>query len=195
MLKSILVAAIVIVLAALGYHQFVYLPGEREAAEAAQKAIAAQEAQAEAEDAAEMARTATDQSEDPEEAANTASAAADAAMAAASNASAEAQSALENAAESAKATAAAETAAQAADLAQQAAQAATQAATQALAGLSPAEIFTVENYDSERAHDYIEAQDLPDATKLTLQNALGAAEQTPETLEAALASVREALGL
>lgn len=193
MQKTLLAVAALIVLAAIGYHQFIYIPGQEDLRAAAEKASAAQASRAEAEEAAEAAANAMAM-EDAEAAAN-AAAAADAATAAASNAVAEAQAALDDAADSPQAQEAAETAAQAADQAQAAARAATEAAAQALSDLSPSEIFTVQNYDPEQARDYIDGQELPAEVKQALKNALAAAEQTPETLAAVLAATRQSLGL
>lgn len=164
--KTVIIGAIVIVLAGLGYYQFVSVPAQQEAAQkAADEAAAAAKATEEA--AAAAAKAAE------EEAAAAAKAAEEAAAKAAEEAAA-------------AAGAAANTATTAAT---DATTAVTDAASQAMELLDPAK------FDAAKLTALIDGSSLDDATKGTLKSAVAAAQANPSLVDATIAQIKTALGL
>lgn len=164
--RTVIIGALIVLLAAGGYYQFSYLPAQEQAqAEAAAKAAeeAAAAAAAEAEAAAAKAA---------EEAAAAAAKAAEDAAAAAAQAAADAAAATTEAATGA-------------------ATATTEAATDAAA----AEALDPANFDAARITALIDGSTLDDATKTTLKTAVTAAAANPALVADTVAQVRTALGL
>lgn len=169
--KTVIIGAVVIVLAGLGYYQFSVVPAQKAAQEAAQKA----EDEAAAKAAEEAAAAAAKKAED--DAAAAAKAAEEAAAKAAQDAAAAATTAATTATTAAQdATAAATTAV-------------SDAATQAMELLDPAK------FDADKLTALIDGSQLDDATKGTLKSAVAAAKANPALVDATVAQIKTALGL
>lgn len=172
--KSVLIGALVLVLAGGGYYQFVHLPEKAR--------IAAEEA---AQKAEEEAAAAAKKAE--EEAAAAAKAAEEAAAKAAEEAAAAAAAATEAATDAAATATAAATDAAAAVT--EAATGAAAAAGDALAALDPA------TFDAAKITALIDGSSLDDATKTTLKTAVTAAASNPSLVADTVAQVKAALGM
>jgi hypothetical protein len=167
--RTVIIGAIVVLLAAGGYYQFSYKPAQ-EAAE--QAAAAAAQAEADAKAAEEAAAKAA------EEAAAAAQQAADDAAAATTEAATDAAAATTEAATDA--------AAATAEAATDAAAAVTDAAA---AALDPA------NFNADAVVAMIDGSALDDATKTTLKTAVEAARANPALVADTIAQVKTALGM
>ena len=188
--KSVIVGAIVVLLAAGGYYQFSYKPAQEAAALAK---AAEEEAAAAAKKAEEEAAAAAKAAE--EEAAAAAKAAeeeAAAAAAAAPEAAGEAAAAVEEGAADV-AEAAGDAAAAAGDAAAAATDAAGDAA--AAAGNAAAAALDPANFNADSVIALIDGSALDDATKATLKTAVEAAKANPALVAATLAQVKAALGM
>ena len=164
--RTVLIGAIVVLLAAGGYYQFSYKPAQEAAAlKAAEEKAAAEAAAAEAA-AAEAA----------------AKAAAEAEAAAAAAAEAQAAAAAEAEAAAAAATEAVEGAAEAVTEG-------AGAAVDAAAALDPA------NFNADAVVALIDGSTLDDATKTTLKTSVEAARANPALVADTVAQVKAALGM
>lgn len=173
--RTVIIGAIVVLLAAGGYYQFSYKPAQ-EAAQAA--ADAAAKAEADAKAAEEAAAKAA------EEAAAAAQKAADEAAAAATDAAAATTEAATDAA-----AATTEAATDAAAATTEAATDAAAAVTDAAAALDPA------NFNADSVVALIDGSSLDDATKATLKTAVEAAKANPALVADTIAQVKTALGM
>jgi len=173
--RTVIIGAIVVLLAAGGWYQFSYKPNQEAAAEQAAAAKAAEEAAAAkaAEDAA-AAQKAADEA--AAAAAATTEAATDAAAATTEAATEAATEATEAATDAAAATTEAATDAAA-------------AATDAAAALDPA------NFNADAVVALIDGSTLDDATKATLKTAVDAAKANPALVADTIAQVKTALGM
>ena len=170
--KTVIIGAIAIVLAGLGYYQFSVVPAQKAAEQAAADAKAAEEeAAAAAKKAEEEAAAAAKKAEEE------AAAAAKAAEEAAAKAAADAAAAASTAAQDATAAATDATAA------------ASDAAAKAMELLDPAK------FDADKLTALIDGSSLDDATKGTLKSAVAAAKTNPSLVDATIAQVKTALGL
>ncbi len=173
--RTVIIGAIVVLLAAGGYYQFSYKPAQEAAAElkaaeekAAADAKAAEEAAAKAaEEAAATAQKAAD------EAAKAAEGTAAAVEGAATDAAAAVEGAATDAAAAVEGTATDATA----------------AATDAAAALDPA------NFNADAVVALIDGSTLDDATKATLKTAVEAAKANPALVADTVAQVKTALGM
>jgi hypothetical protein len=169
--RTVLIGAIVVLLAAGGWYQFSYKPAQEQAMieEAAAKAAEAAAAEAAAAEAA----------------------AAEAAAAAAAEAEAAAAAAAAAATEAATATteAATEAATAATEAVTEGAAAVAGAATDAMAALDPA------NFNADSVVALIDGSSLDDATKTTLKTAIEAARANPALVAETIAQVKTALGM
>jgi hypothetical protein len=173
--RTVIIGAIVVLLAAGGYYQFSYKPAQE--AEAAMKA-AEEKAAADAKAAEEAAAKAA------EEAAAAAQKAADDAAKAAEGTAAAVEGAATDAAEAVEGAAT-----DAATAVEGAATEATGAATDAAAALDPA------NFNADAVTALIDGSTLDDATKATLKTAVEAAKANPALVADTVAQVKTALGM
>ena len=165
--KSVILGAVVLVAAGLGYYQFSYVPAQQAAIEA--EATAAKAAAAKAAEDAAAAQAAAKAAEE------------------AAAAEAAAKAAAEEAAKSIE-----EAAAAAAAAAEKAAADATKAVTEATESTA---LFDAANFDAAKLGEMIDDSSLDDATKVSLKSLVEGASSNPMLLQGVLDQVKAALGM